>query len=259
MLRKILILSLIAVLSCPAFSMMKILNRGEATHPAVEPVAVAAVAEAREPAAAPAVKTPAKKLLIDDFESGSLKKPRDWWTFDLQKVKVNSNDGLTKGDKSVAQQVGKYSLQLAGRTTDWYAGGCGTYLAQEGKDLSSYDAVQLDIFGYGPGSGTLKIELVDDDNRNWQTEQDPKKNYALTSDDKFVYDVKVDWSGWQRVTAPFADFYDDNEGVGDDVWNPQSKSGSGGLLQMQFICLGAKAKSDVQFSVDNVSLSAGGK
>lgn len=194
-------------------------------------------------------------LLIDDFESGSLKAPREWWTFDIRKAEIASNKTLTAGDKEVAGMVGNYSLLLQGDATNWYAGGCGTYLAKERQDLSKYNSLQLDIYGNGPGSGTVKIELFDDDNKNWQVEQDPARAYAPIYDDKYVYDIRVDWNGWKREIIPLDDFVDDNPGVGDDVWNPQQVGGSGGLLQMQFICIAGTEKGSVNYNVDNVSLT----
>ena len=198
--------------------------------------------------------TKVSRLLIDDFESNSLSSPRQWWTFDLQTAAPVSNNGLTAGDLSVLGEVGKYSLALSGQAKNWYAGGAGTYLAKENQDLSVFDSVQIDIYGYGPGSGTLKIELLDDDNKNWQAEQDPNKSYVPVYDDKYVYDLNVDWVGWNRLTIPLADFVDENSGVGDNIWNINQAAGSGGLLQLQFICLGAKGDANIKYNIDNVFL-----
>jgi hypothetical protein len=197
-----------------------------------------------------------KVFLIDNFESGSIKSPREWWTFEIEKAEAASNKDLTAGEKL---DVGNYSLFLSGPAKNWYAGGCGTYIAKENQDLSKYSNFSLDVYGNGPGSGTVKIELFDDDNRNWQAEQDPAKNYAPIYDDKWVYEVRVDWNGWKRVSIPFADFTDDNPMVGDDVWNPGQAGGSGGLLQLQFICLASSDKGRVNYNVDNVMLTTGEK
>lgn len=201
--------------------------------------------------AGPAPKKPEVKValaekifLIDNFESGNIKSPREWWTFDLEKAEAVLN-------------VGNYSLLLSGPAKNWYAGGCGTYLAKEGQDLSKYSIFSMDVYGSGPGSGAVKIELFDDDNGNWQAEQDPTKNYAPVSDDKFGYEVKVDWNGWKRVSIPMADFIDENPLVGDDIWNPQQLSGSGGLLQMQFICIASSDKGRINYNLDNIQLSMG--
>lgn len=198
-----------------------------------------------------------KIFLVDDFESGSLRSPREWWTFDIAKSEIASNKSLTVGEADVVSSVGNYSLLLQGPAKNWYAGGCGTYIAKERQELSKYNTFQMDVWGNGAGSGTLKIELYDDDNANWQCEQDPKNSYLPVYDDKWVYDVKVDWQGWKRISIPFSDFVDDNPNVGDDVWNPQQSGGSGGLLQLQFVCLGSSDKGNINFSVDNIVLTNG--
>lgn len=194
------------------------------------------------------------RYLIDDFESGSLT-TKGWWTFDIETAKVVSNDELKLGGEDASRNVGNYSLLLRGEATNWYAGGCGVYVAKENQDLSKYNSLSLDIYGNGEGSGTLKIELFDDDNNNWQVEQDRARNYAAVYDDKLTYDLMVDWKGWKRVNILLDDFVDDNPGIGDDVWNPGQKDGSGGLLQIQFICLASKDNGMVNYNLDNVSLT----
>ncbi len=207
---------------------------------------------AAAPAAAPVMAE--KVFLIDDFESGSLKTPREWWTFDLQTAGTAANKDLTGGDEKVQATVGNYSLHLAGLAKSWYAGGTGTYIAKEGQDLSKYANFQMDVVGRGPGSGTIKVELIDDDNNNWVVEADPKTSIP-TKDDRWVTEVRVDWDGWKRVSIPFSDFVVDNPGAGDGVWNPQQVNGSGGLLQCQFICIATTDTGKVDFNIDNVSLT----
>jgi hypothetical protein len=131
----------------------------------------------------------------------------------------------------------------------------GTYLARKGSDLSRFNTFQMDVYGNGPGSGTIKIEINDDDNGNWQVEQDPKKNFANIYDDKYIYNLMVDWRGWKRVSLPVADFTDENPGVGDDIWNPNQEGGSGGLIQMQMIFIGPKRAGSIRFNIDNISLA----
>ncbi|MFH1826430.1 MAG: hypothetical protein ABH823_03980 [bacterium] len=204
--------------------------------------------------AAPVAVVGSDVLILSDFESGNLRSPQEWWVFDISAQPV-ANSGLTGGDANVAGSVGNYSLSLKGPAKNWYAGGVGTYVAKENVDLSKYASLQIDVYGNGPGSGTLKIEVFDDDNNNWQAEQDPANNYMPIYDDKYVTDITVDWTGWKRLVLPFEDFVDDNAGVGDNVWNPEQAGGSGGLLQLQFICLGAKGDALVNFNVDNLALS----
>jgi hypothetical protein len=191
-----------------------------------------------------------KVFPIDNFESGSLKAPRDWWVFDV-KAEIVSTDLLKAGE---SLDVGLKSLFLSGPATSFYVGGMGTYLAKEGQDLSKYNAIQVDIYGAGADSGSLKIELYDDDNGNWQIEQDKTRNFASLYDDKWGYEVKIDWNGWKRVAIPMADFVDENPAVGDDIWNPQQNNNSGGMLQLQLICIATKSKGKVAFDLDNLAL-----
>jgi hypothetical protein len=207
---------------------------------------------------APAAPVMAEKVfLIDDFESGSIRSPREWWTFDLQKAETVSNKDLKGGDDKAAATVGNYSLVMSGMAKSWYAGGVGSYIAKEAQDLSKYTNFSMDVYGKGPGSGTIKIELIDDDNNNWVVETDPAKNSIPTKDDRWVYEVKVDWDGWKQISIPFTDFVVDNPGAGDGIWNPQQINGSGGLLQVQFICIATTDSGKVDLNIDNVALTMG--
>jgi hypothetical protein len=197
----------------------------------------------------------ANLYVFDDFESGNYNSNPEWWVFDNVKPKVVSNSDYQTGDSTSLSDIKKYSLNVTGTCTDWYCGGMGVYTARKNTDLSKYNTFQMDVYGNGPGSGTIKVELFDDDNGNWQIEQDPKKNYAPMYDDEFVYNITVDWKGWKRVSIPIADFSDDNPGVGDDIWNPNQEGGSGGLIQMQLIFIGPKQSGKVNMNIDNVSLA----
>lgn len=193
-------------------------------------------------------------FLIDNFESGSIKSPTEWWVFDIETGSPVNNSGLTAGDASVAGKVGNYSLLLKGRANNWYAGGCGTYVAKPNINYSNYNTFQIDVYGNGPGSGTIKVELWDDDNKNWEAEQDPTKSYAPVYDDKWIYDIRVDWQGWRRVTVPLEDFVDEITSVGDNILNLDQSNGSGGLLQVQFVCLASKSTGLVNLNIDNIAL-----
>lgn len=191
--------------------------------------------------------------LIDNFESGNFPA---WWVFDKISPEAVSAAGLRDGDPLVARETGKYSLLIKGQTkTEWYAGGMGTYFARPNLDLSQYRNLQMDIYGFGPGQGTLKIELYDDDNNNWDLEQNTMEAYAPLYDDRFTAELTVDWMGWKRVVIPFANFKDENAGVGDDLWNPVQGGKSGGLLQMQFICISSRKIGTLQYAVDNIRLT----
>jgi len=191
----------------------------------------------------PVPKTPEARqgvLVIEDFESGNfLKKDSTWWIFDNLTAKPGPG------------QNSRYSLELIGIARDWYVGGIGKYI---GKDASEYNSFDMDIYGTGKESGVIKIELYDDDNGNWQIEQDPKKGYAPIYDDRFVYELKVDWNGYKHVSIPISEFVDNNPEAGDNIWNPQQIGGSGGLIQMQIVASAVGKTGKVSMKIDNIEL-----
>jgi hypothetical protein len=190
--------------------------------------------------------------MIENFEDGNFTSNPEWWKFDNISASVADNSQYQAGDPAVAAAVGRYSLNITGNSSDWYAGGMGTYLAKKNNNLGRYNAVQMDVFGNGPGSGTIKIELVDDDKGNWQVEQDSRG--VPLYDDKFVYNTTVDWRGWKRIVIPFSDFALDNPGKGDGVLTAAQENGKGGLLQMQLIFIAPQKVGSLNYNLDNISL-----
>lgn len=190
--------------------------------------------------------------MIDDFEDGNYTSNPEWWKFDNITASVVDNADYQAGDPAVVKSIGKYSLNITGNAKDWYAGGMGTYLARKNNNLGGYNAVQMDVFGNGPGSGTIKIEVVDDDKGSWKVEQDSKG--VPLYDDLFVYNMMVDWRGWKRVTVPFSDFTLDNPGKGDGILTVGQENGKAGLLQIQFIFIAPKQTGSLKYNLDNISL-----
>lgn len=193
-------------------------------------------------------------MLIDDFESGAIPA---WWKFDGVSVEVISTAGLNEGDYELKKEGGLYALKVTGKNKkiDWYVGGGGLYFARPGRDLTLYRNLEMNIYGYGPGQGTVKIELYDDDNYNWEIEQNSQEAFAPIYDDRFAAEVRVDWFGWKKVIIPLTDFIDTNAGVGDDLWNPGQVGQSGGLLQLQLISISSNKRSAVQYAIDNIRLT----
>jgi len=189
--------------------------------------------------------------LIDNFEDGDITTDPAWWKFDNIELVVDKSFKLKGGDSVVEGETGEYAVSIGGSTTNWYVGGFGSYIA---KDASGYNAISMDVYGAGKGSGKIKIELYEDDNNNMQIEQDPK-TFAPLKDDRFVYEVDVNWTGWKRIKIPLKSFVDDNRGVGDDTWNPDTLQGSGGLLHIQFIIIAADETGSVNMAIDNVELT----
>ncbi len=186
--------------------------------------------------------------LIDDFERNPNLKSPEWWKFDNVTVSVVKNPVARPGD-TIANLAGKYSLNIKGHATNWYCGGIGTYL---GTDASGYTGIEMLVYGYGPDSGTIKIELYDDDKGAWNTVYD--KNWVPVKDDLFAYELKVDWRGWKRVYIPFTNFVLTNPKRGDGVMNFDQSKGSGGLLQIQMIMIATSQDGDTNVNIDNVKL-----
>ncbi|MFA4906558.1 MAG: hypothetical protein WC645_08660, partial [Candidatus Margulisiibacteriota bacterium] len=180
-------------------------------------------------------------LIIDNFSDPV--KPREWWYFDGIKTKKVENK---TGDSA----LGKYYLNVSGKAKNWYVGGMGTYL---GEDAGKYTNFSMYIEGHGEGSGIVKVELFEDDNGNTEVEQD--KSFNPLYDDRWAYEIKVDWDGWQRVSVPFSDFTDINPKAGDNVWNPNKRKGSGGLLHVQIVYVGGSVDGAVDFNVANIGLT----
>lgn len=186
----------------------------------------------------------AATLVIDDFEDGNISSAPKWWTFDKASIKVDKVTG--KGDG-----LGKKAAVLSGSTTNWYIGGLGTYL---GIDGTKYNALQIKVKGEGPMSGQLKIELFDDDNKNWDAEQDSKKGWIAKYDDTWVYILAVDGAEWKDIVIPFSDFKDSNPGVGNDKLDLNQADGSGGLLQISLIVLSSGEKGKANIAIDSLKL-----
>lgn len=186
----------------------------------------------------------AATLVIDDFEDGNISKNPKWWTFDKIKVKVDKVTGKGKN-------LGKKALVISGSTKDWYIGGLGTYL---GKDGSKFDAVKIKIKGESEASGQLKIELFDDDNKNWDAEQDAKKGWKAKYDDTWTYYLAIGSKDWKEIIIPFSDFSDSNPGVGNDKLDLKQEEGSGGLLQITLIALSSSEKGKANYAIDEIKL-----
>ncbi|MDD5456164.1 MAG: hypothetical protein PHV30_03935 [Candidatus Margulisbacteria bacterium] len=186
---------------------------------------------------------------IDDFENGNITEKPAWWTFGNSEQKVVESDVFSKDP--LFKYLGRYVLEVKGNAKDWYVGGMGCYL---GVDATPFTHVKLYVYGTGPDSGKLTLQLYDDDNGNYQLEQDVNKNYEPINDDRFEYSANINWKGWKVLLIPISSFKDTNKTVGDNTWNPDHKNGSGGLLHFQFIFLANTKTGSVNFSIDNIKL-----
>jgi len=190
-----------------------------------------------KPKTQPATPKPAVTvLMIDNFDDQDLELNPAWWHFD--KVEFN----FVPNEKSNIAQLGTHYLKIAGATSDWYVGGMGTYLA---IDVSQFKGITMAVNGFGPTSGRIKIELYDDDNNSNQLEQD--SGFQPLFDDKFQYELTVNWTGWQQITIPFSKFIDMNPAVGNNQWD-------GKLVHLQLVFITSKQQGAVSMGIDNLSL-----
>jgi len=184
-------------------------------------------------------------IILDNFEDGDIAEAPNWWKFDRLKLRVQSTKEYD------IPELGKFLLSLKGQAKGWYVGGLGMYLAQP-VDLHTH--FQLDVFGTGEDSGMLKIELYEDDNYNKQIEQNIANNYLPVKDDKWSYELPIDWEGWQQILVPFSEFEDVNPKVGNNRWDPDGYRDSGGLVNIQFIVVASSEVGEVNFKIDNVQI-----
>jgi hypothetical protein len=179
---------------------------------------------------------PEQPLVIDDWE-GAADCPQ-WWQFgnlQMERVHVGGEHG--------------HVLQVRGTAPGMFAHGTGTYLM---ADIGPRRTLELDLRGDGPRSGRLKIELLEDDNGNWEIEKDPVL-FSPLWDDRWVFELRVDWSGWRRISIPAELFRDDNPSGGNNIFDPVRELTSGGLLEMQFLFAPSGPEDDrVHLDLDNV-------
>jgi hypothetical protein len=176
-------------------------------------------------------------LMLDNFDDQNLELDPAWWHFD--KVEFN----FVPNEKANIAKLGAHYLKISGSTNDWYVGGMGTYLA---IDVNEFSGLTVAINGFGPTSGRVKIELYDDDNASGQLEQD--SSFQPLFDDKFQYELTVNWTGWQQITIPFSKFQDMNPAVGNNKWD-------GKLVHLQLVFITSKQQGAVNLGIDNLSLT----
>ena len=143
-------------------------------------------------------------------------------------------------------------MSVSGASNNWYAGGIGTYI---GEAAHYFQTLKIVIYSPKINSGLIRIELYDDDNNNTIVDIDSDTNLP-SKDDMFIYDLNLSWEGWKVVEIPINEFVDFNDTVGDNMWNPNTLYGSGGLLQIQLIILSSKFKSEtISFNIDTIKFN----
>lgn len=186
---------------------------------------------------------------LDNFEDGTILEKPEWWQFGQLNAEV-----VEVRDGEAPHYVGNYVLQLRGKTRHWYVGGMGVYMPM---DATGFNYVKLNVKGYGLRSGSLVLELYDDDNNNGYIEHNELDPTHTLYDDKFIYTLKVNWSGWRVVMIPMHMFKDANPGIGDNIWNPNQRDGSAGFAQLQCLVLADSVKGDIKMDIDTIKMFYG--
>lgn len=179
-----------------------------------------------------------REYIVEHFE-GNKNFIRKWWKAGDLKIY----------NKSIIHRViydqGKKALGLY-KNKSPFIGVFGAYL---GIDAERYKSIEMLIYGFGKNSGSLEIDLYDDDNNNYYLETDYIDQNILNFDDVFKYSLKVNWKGWKKVVIPFKAFKDGNPLIGDDIYNVNQKKGSGGLVMLDLT-----VKNHLNCLIDSIKL-----
>ena len=181
---------------------------------------------------------------IEDFEDGDITENPTWAFFG------KLNHALTDNKKGV-KWTGKHSLHLTGKAKNFYIAGATLFMNQ---NINSYQTLKLSVKNNSKKDFFLQIELFDDDNFNTVIEVAKKSPDIVTQDDKFIYKQVIEGKQWEILYIPLRLFADVNPNVGDNIWNPSTRKGSGGLVQMQFLFICEDKKAEIDVELDNIKL-----
>ena len=90
------------------------------------------------------------------------------------------------------------------------------------------------------------------DSNDWEITPHPVDPSRVVYDDKFVYNIVVDWEGWRVVIVSLDSFKDANPLFGDNIWNPYHTGTSGGLLQLQLLLFATDDKKNPMIRIDTI-------
>jgi hypothetical protein len=195
-------------------------------------------------------------LVFDDMEHGNLFE-NGWFVFGGAVGGGGIGSNMTDLPPS---DGGSFSIE-----TGWGSGGVPGFYGGFGRTfLLEFADMTHFTFWINPDAEqdyTLEINLQEDDNGN--------NGMAIPDDDEFQYNFVVSptgpgaisGGGWQRITIPLTDFFDDNSfyANGNGVFDPVAvgNGGNGQLVNVVIAVIG-NSGSDVTFRTDYWAFLASG-
>jgi len=194
-----------------------------------------------------------RTIVFDDFEHGAPFE-NDWFIFfgpnALGAIKADSINLRMEGS-------GNYALHSRWNSNDLkgYVGGVGRTNKMSLSGMSNF------TFWINPKKGAdyvLEINLQDDDNRDGEI--------SIEDDDEFQYKLIVSsigpgaitGAGWQKVTIPLTDFYDDNSYLrgGNGILDAfeATNGGNGQLINVVFAIIN-NTEDEIEFLTDDLEFN----
>lgn len=174
--------------------------------------------------------------IIDDFETKSIDK---WWVFGGVKPSIVEND--TKEFPFLEPT----SVRLTGSSDGWIIGGLGMPIQ---VDAQKFNTIKVLMKGSGPNSGSITFELYEGDSKTGQIQADPQNPGFLSVGKRYIYTLKVNWSGWRVAIIPLEWFRNDDPKTRNSVLTPKN----GKLVQIQLLGIGAPKSKSMDIVIDRL-------
>lgn len=173
---------------------------------------------------------------IDDFETKTIDK---WWVFGDLKPSIVEND------TQEFPFLEPTSVRLTGRSDGWIIGGLGTPIQ---VDEQKFNTIKVLMKGSGPNSGSITFELYEGDEKTGEIQADPKNPGFLSTGKRYIYTLKVTWTGWRIAIIPLDWFRNDDPKMRNSVLTPQK----GKLVQIQLLGIGAPKSKSMDIVIDRL-------
>ncbi len=166
-------------------------------------------------------------FLVDDFEGGNDTTQFSSFYIDAADLGGGNtgNNGYT-GEKN--QGRASYHMYGIDANNNTYIGSCNTPTLNDIK-LNTFTVTDpnelffnLYIFGTGRSNTTVSVITFEND-----SEYAPGATFDQSTNDKYIYQIGVDWTGWKLVSFRYSGFRKPNTGggLGNNRLNPERISG----------------------------------